>query len=115
MNAAPRPMPDQAALLSPGLALSGAADALAGALLAGAALADWRIYPVLLGSALLFGAGHAFTRFFATAQPLPGPERKLPDEAQLAWKLGWMALIPGAALPALAGRTTALIAIGIAL
>lgn len=115
MNAAPRPLYDQTGLLSPPLALSGGALALAGALLAGAPLTDWRLYPVAVGAMLLHAAGHAFTRFFATARPQPGPDRRLPDEAQQAWKLGWLTLLPGAALPALGGRAAWLAAIGVAL
>lgn len=115
MNAAPRPFSDYTGILSPPLALSGGALALAGALLAGAGFRDWRLYPVVVGAVLLHAAGSAFTRFFSTAQPQPGPERRLSDEAQTAWKLGWMTLVPGAALPALAGRSASLAAIGVAL
>lgn len=106
------------ALFQPGLALSGGALTLSGALLSGGTLRDWGIYPVVIGSTLLFAAGAAFTRFFETARPEPCDPRRpveTSEETATAWRGGWMALLPGAALPTLGGRNAALIAVAMAL
>lgn len=118
MNARPRPQPGGLALFQPGLALSGGALTLCGALLAGGSFRDWGLYPAVIGSVLLFAAGSAFTHFFETARPEPRDPREplqTSEETGTAWRFGWLALIPGAALPALGGRYAALISVGIAL
>src|SRR5579885_3506770 len=115
MNARPRPQPGGLALFRPGVALSGAAVTLAGGLLAGGGLREWALYPALIGAALLFAAGSCFECFFGRARPAGGDAPEGDEEVGTAWRFGWLTLIPGVALPALAGRNAALISVGIAL
>lgn len=115
MNARPRPQPGGPTLFRPGVALSGSALTLAGGLISGGSLHDWSLYPAIAGAALLFAAGACFESFFQNARPDQREAIEKDEEIRTAWRFGWLTLIAGAALPALAGRNPALFAVGIAL
>jgi hypothetical protein len=115
MNARPRPQPGGPALFRPGVAVSGGALTLAGGLISGGNLHDWGLYPAMAGAALIFGAGACFESFFQLARPGRREAIENDEEIRTAWRFGWMTLITGAALAALAGRNPALFGVGIAL
>ncbi len=110
---------DYLSLVNPPLALSAAAEALAGAFISGASPSRPEAYLLAVAAALLFGAGAVFGHYFDrdldlqrdTTRPLPG-ERIPPGTA---WGLGWMLLVPGVLLPWLTGRDGLLAAIGVAM
>src|SRR5689334_2965042 len=104
----PGPAADYLALLNPPLIVSAAAEAFAGACLAGAYLGSVRPYVVTLASVLLFGAGSLFGHYFdRNADAQRDPDRPLPAgrvNPAAAWKLGWALLAAGMLLSLLGGR-----------
>jgi 4-hydroxybenzoate polyprenyltransferase len=120
MSQSPPPVKrrDLTTLLNPPLLVAAAVEAIAGAYLAGEPFVGLR--PFLLGgaAALLFAAGSAFTEYFhrlSKPGPAPGGAPEGEPATPLLWRVGWLCLLAGAALPALVGKTALLIGIGAAL
>jgi 4-hydroxybenzoate polyprenyltransferase len=113
--------PDQApgllTLANPPILLSAAVEAVAGAYLAGAPFIGAEPLGVAIASALLFTAGNAFAYYFARVAPSAGRQEAEPGGIATAnaWRLGWITLLLGAALPALFGQMAVLMSIGVAL
>jgi 4-hydroxybenzoate polyprenyltransferase len=112
--------PDQApgllTLVNPPILLSAAVEAVAGVYLAGAPFVGAEPLGVALASALLFTAGNAFSYYFARVGPTARESAEPGGVATAAaWRLGWITLLLGAALPALFGQMAVLMSIGVAL
>jgi hypothetical protein len=114
--------PDQGprllSLINTPIALSAAVESVACAYVAGVPFIGLEALGVAASSALLFTAGNAFAVYFSRVSPAP-PAPREPEpataEATRAWRLGWIALLVGAALPALFGKMAVLVSIGVAL
>jgi hypothetical protein len=106
-------------LINPPLVLSAAAESLAGAYLAGAALDGFRPYLAACAGALFFAAGSIFGHYFdRTADAARHPQRPLPSRKirpETVWALGWGVLIVGALPLPFLGRDCALAGLGVAL
>jgi hypothetical protein len=106
-------------LLNPPLILAAAAEALAGAYVAGLEFSAPAPYVLAAAAALLFAAGGVFSAYFdriaaSARNPFATrPEGETP--VGVLWRVGWTALLLGTALPALVGRPSVLAAIGVAL
>jgi len=111
------PLVQLPSLINPPLLLSAAAECLAGAWIAGAGFTSGKAYLVALAAALIFAAGSVFGHYFdRELDAQHHPERPLPAgrvEPARAWGVGWVFLVPGLLLPALAGRETLLAAVGV--
>jgi 4-hydroxybenzoate polyprenyltransferase len=101
--------------LSAPVLISAAAEALAGAFLAGVSFLSPLPYLLAAASALLFGAGCAFGDHFDRAARNARPQTDSPDDGASSWRLGWALLLLGGLLPVLGGRNSAATAVGVAL
>lgn len=110
---------DLLTLLNPPLIFAAAVEAIAGAYVAGESFVAFRPFLLGLAAALLFTAGNAFAEYFRRSatrnMPLPPPPEAGEPSTDSLWRLGWVCLLTGAALPAVAGKVALLIAISLAL
>ena len=106
-------------LMNPPLALSAAAESLAGALAADVSFSSPAPYILALTSALLFAAGSVFGHYFdRQTDARRRPERPIPSgrlDAGLMWRLALLLLGTGTLLPLLLGQLAALVGLGVAL
>lgn len=106
-------------LLNPPLIFGAAVTAIAGSYIAGEPFVALPPFLLGLAAALLMTAGSAFTEYFRSVAaqnrlPHESPREGGPSAGTL-WKVGWLCLVTGAALPVVVGKLALLIAIGIAL
>jgi len=104
--------------VDPPLIAAAVAECLAGALIGGAALLSPAVLATVLASGLLFAAASVFGRHFDAAHEAraqPTARVALSPSGDTAWQLAWVLLVLGLLLPAVAGPSVLLAAVGVAL